>query len=106
MLTQGTVEITAVDPLADAYREMLKGKATSRRTCPFAGALSPGEQFGAGSFDLVANSTLTQLDAPLKAMQEMMAVYVPGGAVVVTVLANGPADLLKVDGFDLFGRRS
>ena len=78
-----TVQITAVDPLADEYDQLLQKHQMTplvRTQRGFAERLV--EQFGQGQFDLVhARNCIDHSYDPCSAIQQMVAVTKPGGLV-------------------------
>jgi SAM-dependent methyltransferase len=78
-----TIHLTAVDPLADAYNELLteKGLVAPVKPLPIMGE-ELTTRFSPGSFDLVmAVNSLDHTENPVKVIQEMIQVCKPGGMV-------------------------
>lgn len=77
------LQITAIDPLAEAYDRLLESHGVTplvRTQTGFAERLV--EQFGAAQFDLVyARNCIDHSDDPCQAIQQMVAVAKPGGLV-------------------------
>lgn len=79
------LRITAIDPLADTYNELLDdlGIDPPVRTVPGDGE-TLREQFGAGSFDIaIATNTLDHTYEPVLVVESMLEVVRPGGLVLL-----------------------
>jgi SAM-dependent methyltransferase len=80
-----TIELTPVDPLGDAYAELLAsvGLEPPVRTIALAGE-DILETFGESAFDLAyARNALDHSADPVEIIRQMVRVVVPGGAVVL-----------------------
>jgi SAM-dependent methyltransferase len=83
------IEIVAIDPLADAYNDLLAKHGLTAAIRTEAGAAERLSELRLGTFDLVyCRDALDYTCDPRKAIQEMLAVLTPTGVVLIEGSAN------------------
>jgi SAM-dependent methyltransferase len=103
---EGLLSITAIDPLAVAYRELLRAYGVEYPVRPQPGrGESLDEQFPSASFDIVYSSNaLDHTTSPRRCMEQMCRVLRPGGFLLLEGLERegSTGDWLGLHQHDLF----